>query len=441
MLIYKKKALINNSSLIIFAFFVIFYSRIIATTIHLSLLNLAHFIVVPTVCIIALVTTRITNLNSIKVCNLLLFDLFLLFGVEIASAYLNDAGLINAVVGFMMLGEPFIFLLAISCVPMSIKSLTRAKYFLYWSVAINFLLAAVQKPLIDAGRLNAGGLDGADGCGGTFFVSGAGNYISATISVVFAFYYSSIQKKHLWIKASLFLAALWQVLFSDSKQIVFAYGVAWFLLILINFQDIVKILKLLTIILVLLVISVWLVKNVEEFGAYSAWARPELYEPGGLAWYAKLHSIPMILSHYHSPLNWLFGIGPGHSVSRLGVWFLKDYASILGPLGSTSTSIGSDSMDFIENFWLTSGSSIFSPVFGWAGIWGDLGLLGLGVYLHLGYLVWKYFGFDDITKISILSVFVMGFLFTQMEEPGYMVSFAYFLGILYQEKGFAGRHY
>ncbi len=428
------KKILSNSTLIIFAFCTIFYSRIIATTIHISLLNLAHFIVVPSVCIIALFTTSIRDQKQISLCFALLTGLFILFGVTIASALINNAGLINAIVSFMMLGEPFIFLLAISCISMSIKSYTKVRNCLFWSVGINFLLATIQKPLIDSGRLSAGGLDGTDGCGGVFFVSGAGNYVSATISVVFALYFFASHRGRLWIKLAVASAALFHILFADSKQIVLAYGVAWMLLTLISTKDLLKTLKLLAALLFVVFAGIWSVHNVEALNAYSSWARPELYEPDGLAWYAKFYAARSIVSQYDSPLNWLFGLGPGHTVSRLGAWFLRDYASILGPLGSTRTSIGSDAMDFVANFWLTSGSSLFSPIFGWAGIWGDLGLLGLGTYLYLGYLVWKNFGLDDTLKVTLLSVFVMGFIFTQMEEPGYMLSVAYILGLPWQEK-------
>ena len=142
----KKTSYLSNSFLIIFTFCVVFYSRITATTIHLSLLNLLHFIIVPIVCTIALVTTRTRDPKQISLCFSLLTGLFVLFGVTIASALLNHAGLINAIVSFMMLGEPFIFLLAIGCIPMSIKSFTKVRNCLYWAVGINFLLAAMQKP-------------------------------------------------------------------------------------------------------------------------------------------------------------------------------------------------------------------------------------------------------------------------------------------------------
>jgi len=430
----QKKAYFRNSVLIIVAFCSIFYSRIVATTIHFSLLNLLHFAVVPLVCAIAIFTTRTKDPKQISLCFSFLGGLLALLGVIIASALWNDAGLINAIVDFTMLGEPFMFLLAFSCIPLSISSFNKVRNFLYGSVFVNFLLAAAQKPLIDSGRLNAGGFDGTDGCGGVFFVSGAGNYVAATVSFAFALYFFQQRAVSLWIRVAVALAALWHLLFSDSKQLVLAYGVAWLLLIMINSKDIGKTLKLLIGLLLVGVVGVWLAQNVEAFSAYTAWARPELYGSDGLAWYAKFYSIRSIISHYESPLNWLLGLGPGHTVSRLGAWFLRDYAAILTPLGSTTTPIGQESMDFVAGFWLTSGSSLFSPIFGWAGIWGDLGLLGLGAYLYLGYLVWKYFGLNDVLKLTLLSIFVIGCIFTQMEEPGYMISMTFLVGLPWQER-------
>ena len=431
----KNKAYIKNSTLIFLTFCSIFYSRIVATTIRFSLLNLLHFGLIPAVCVFVLTTTRIKDPKQISLCLSFSVGLFVLFGVIIASALWNNAGLINAIASFMMLGEPFIFLLAMASLPVTAQIFTKMKNLLYWSVLINFFLAAAQKPLIDAGRINAQGLDGTDGCGGVFFVSVAGGYVSASVSIIFAMYcFTSDSTKLLWLRIIVPLAALWQLLFSDSKQLVVGYAVGWVLLILFTSKDIVKTLKLLISLVLIVFIGVWAATNLEQFKAFTAWARPELYGSDGLAWYTKFYSIPLILDRFQSPLNWLLGLGPGHTVSRLGGWFIKDYAAILGPLGSTSTSIGQETGNFMGNFWLTSGSTMFSPFWGWLGIWGDLGFLGLGAYLYLAYLTWKHFCWNDILKVTILNVFALGFIFTQMEEPGYMVFVAFIMGLSWHEQ-------
>ncbi|WP_201788412.1 hypothetical protein [Trichormus sp. NMC-1] len=351
------------------------------------------------------------------------------------SALWNNTGLINAIVSFMMLAEPFMFLLAIICISMSSESINRIKKWLIWSVLINFVLAAVQKPLIDAGKLYAKGLNGTDGCGGVFFVSGAGGYVSASVSVAFALYFFTNEKNFpLWSRIMVIIAAFWQILFSDSKQLLPAYLIAWCLLIFLNSKDLGKTIKLLSAIALFGFGFLWCVQNLEAFAGFTAWARPELYGPDGEAWYAKFYSVRAIASYYQSPLNWLFGLGPGHTVSRLGVWFLRDYWSILGPLGATTSSIGEEAMQFVNSFWICYSSSLFSPVFGWAGIWGDLGLLGIGSYLFLSYLAWQHFGLDDSLKVTLLTVIVLGFIFTQMEEPGFMLAIAFILGLAWQER-------
>ncbi|MBE9080144.1 hypothetical protein IQ241_23095 [Romeria aff. gracilis LEGE 07310] len=421
---------IKNSNLIIVAFSSVFYSRIISTTLGSSLINLLHFGIVPFICFSVILSSRNKSLRQRHINFLMISGLLILLGAIVASAIWNDAGLINAIVSFMILGEPFLFLIALNSLPTSPSTLHVLKKFLYVSVLINFLLAAIQKPLIDSGLLYAKGFNGTDGCGGVFFVSGAGNYISATVSFVFALYCLVNEKKFPKVfRIFILLASLWHVLFSDSKQLVIGFGAAWVLLILLDFQDLGKTIKFLTCIILLVMIGVWGAQNIEALKAFAAWARPELYGSDGLAWYAKFYSVNLILDNFQSPLNWLFGLGPGHTVSRLGGWFLQDYSSVLDPLGATTTSIGQESRDFVMGFWLTSGSSFFSPLFGWAGIWGDLGIFGLVAYLFLGYLVWKFFCTTDVLKILLFSILIIGFIFTQMEEPGYMLFMAFIFGL------------
>ena len=426
----------NNTNLIILAFSLVFYGRIFTTlTPAPSILVHAHFVIVPFVLWIAVSTTPTKNQQQVELVRSLFLGLFIFFVAILASALWNQAGFINAVASFMMLGEPMMFLVAIVCIPMSQKSFSRIQRWFMASAVINFLLAAVQKPLIDAGKLNGHGFDGTDGCGGVFFVSGAGNYVSASVSIACALYFLVNGKKFpLWVRVTAILAASWQLLFSDSKQLVFAYSLAWVILIVFNFQDLGKTIKLLLGIMITGFIFFWCVQNLEAFNAFSAWARADLYVEGGDAWFTKFYSVKAILAEFRSPVNWLFGLGPGHTVSRLGAWFMQDYQWILAPLGATTTSIGLQSREFIDSFWLAYSSSMFSPIFGWAGIWGDIGLVGLSAYFYLAYLIWQNFGLDNSLKITLLATLVLGFIFTQIEEPGYMLSLALLLGLAWQKK-------
>jgi hypothetical protein len=80
-----------------------------------------------------------------------------------------------------------------------------------------------------------------------------------------------------------------------------------------------------------------------------------------------------------------------------------------------------------------TGSSIFSLMFSWAGIWGDLGLLGLGAYLLIWSRVWRRVCLDDLSRFFVINVFVYGLVFAWLEEPCYMLLVVSFLGIRWQE--------
>ncbi|MEO1672222.1 MAG: hypothetical protein AAFR77_15840, partial [Cyanobacteria bacterium J06631_2] len=177
----------------------------------------------------------------------------------------------------------------------------------------------------------------------------------------------------------------------------------------------------------------WALNNVEYFNAFENGIRKlSEWGPEGAARKIKLAPIEIAVSHYTSGLNWLFGLGPGHTFGRLGGWFLRDYASLLQPLGATIHSASTDAMYAYWNSWIAQESTFYHPFYGWAGIWGDLGLVGLGAYLYLGYIVWTKLALQDLPKFHMLVVVVVGFIFTQMEEPGYMLFTAALIGLHWQ---------
>jgi hypothetical protein len=122
-------------------------------------------------------------------------------------------------------------------------------------------------------------------------------------------------------------------------------------------------------------------------------------------------------------------MGPGHTIGRLGGWMLREYGDLLDPLGATRHPITNEIWRAVGQSWLGNQSSMFSPLFGWAGIWGDLGLLGLVVYCYLGFVVWRYLCVDNLSQFFLLSIAVFGLIFSQMEEPGYMLSITFMIGL------------
>jgi hypothetical protein len=112
---------------------------------------------------------------------------------------------------------------------------------------------------------------------------------------------------------------------------------------------------------------------------------------------------------------------------------LENYKDLLSPLGATVHPASAAIWKAVGASWLGDQSSMFSPLFGWAGIWGDLGFLGLGSFIYIWFVVWRRLCFDDISRFFVLTVFVFGLVFSQMEEPGYMLYVTLIIGLRWHE--------
>ena len=428
----KNKGSIQNSTLILIAFATTFFPRIIDAVGAPSTINFVHFAIVPLVCGIVLVTTQVKDRKQIFISKSLLLALLFLFGVMITSAFCNRAGIVNVLLAFMLLAEPFMLLVAIICIPISLKSLRRFKGWIISFAVVHVLLAFAQKILLSLGILSRTDMTEADNVQGVFYLSGGGHVVGASVSMSFGLYYLVSSKNiPLWIRVSAFLATFFHLLLADAKQVVVVLLLAWLLLVLIKLNDFSAAIKYLILAIIISSIFIWCVQNLELFRAFKTWIRPGLYGPDGEATLQKISSLKIIASYHESPLNWLFGLGPGHTVGRLGAWMLEKYRDILIPLGATIHPVSQKAIAVTQDTWLDS--SFFSPLFGWAGIWGDIGFVGLGTYLYICSIVWRRLCLDDFSKFMMLTVMIQGFIFTQMEEPGYMLSVAVLIGLKWQE--------
>lgn len=433
----SKKGFYNGTTLVIAAFSTAFYSRIFcALTRAPSALNHLHFLVLPFATAIILITAKPKDRQQITIVQTLLLGLMVLFGIMIASALLNSAGLVNAIFSFLILGEPFILLAAIICLPMSVGSFHRFRKWIIISSFANMILAFIQWPLLKFGKITAGGLDATDGMAGVFFVSGAGNYVSTTVSIYFGAYYFIFAKAApLWLRVITLLGTLFQLQLSDSKQVLLALSGGGFLLILCTMKNIGKTLAYFIGFIVLIVLFFWCVQNLEAFNAFKNYIdKGGVWGSDGEAIRIKPIAFNIIVRYFQSPLNWLLGLGPGHTVGRLGGWLIKENWAILGPLGATQHPASEAVLREYFSSWLAMESTMFCPMFGWAGIWGDLGFSGLGAYLFLAWIVWHYLCFDNFSKFLLLGTAMFGFIFTQMEEPGYMLYTSALIGLHWHEK-------
>lgn len=425
-----KKGYVQLSSLVMFAFCAAFYPRVLTLLHFPSAVNLLHLVIVPWVCFFTIFKTKTRSKSQIAIAQAIFIGLAILLTVMVASALLNSAGAINVVVDFLLLGEPFMMLLALISIPMSLARVERFKNLLIYSGLINTGFAFVQNYVLKL-QLRPGEQDNIKG---VFIAQGAGHVIGASVAISFGVYYFLYAKTvPLWIRAAVLLATFWHIILADAKQVLLTLLLAWVLLLLTKFKDIQQAIKYILAATIVIFLLVWCVQNLPAFQAYNTWVRPEIYGPNGEATKLKLATFSIVPLYYHSPLNPWLGLGPGHTVGRLGGWMLLEYTDLLTPLGSTTHPATNAVWAAVAASWLGDQSSMFSPLFGWAGIWGDLGFLGLGAYLYLWFLVWCFVGKDDFSRFLIFCVFTFGLVFSQMEEPGYMLFVVSLIGLRWHE--------
>jgi len=445
--IQSKKGIIRNSTLLLIGYATVFFPRLFTYFGAPSPLNFAHFIIVPVVLGIVLFTTRVKDNQQIKLVWTLIFGLGILLASMIASALLNDAGIVNVFLQFMFSGEPFLFLIAIIAIPLNGESLERFRHWIARFCMFNLILALIQSVLLPIGLYpgSKGGQLWTDNTSGVFAAGGgsAGNYVSATVSIYFSLYFfKTFKTVPRWIRIVVLIGAFYQTYISDSKQIFVALFVGWLLVVLTKVENPVKILLYLIPIIFILIIfySALVYTNWEFLDPYRNFttARTGLYGPDGLATLLKTASFRIIPSYYTSPFNYLFGLGPGHTASRLAGWFLRDanFQKLLMPIGATIHPVTDVFWQLISgpSGWLARESTMWFPMFTWVGIWGDLGFVGLGAYLYLGSIIWNRVCVDDFCKFLVFSTAVLGFILTQMEEPGQMLTVACFLGLRWHEE-------
>jgi hypothetical protein len=439
--------MIRNETLLLIALISIFFSRIIDAIGAPSLINFIHFPIVIFIFLNSLVNTSAKNKRVLDLVSTFVTSLWIFLVIIFASALLNMAGIINAIISYLMLAEPFIFLVAIIRVPLSEKSVNKLLFWFLSFAFINWLLALLQWFLLEVGLMGVahnkeyGQFVKHDVIQGSFYLSGGGNYISVSISIMVALYLC-LKMKYLpaWLRIASFVAAFHQLIISDSRQVFIAFLLAWLFLIFIQVKYLGRLIASLLAIIFLSLILVWCIQNIDSdfFLSLRIWTfeRVDFYAPGGEAISTKTLAFEVVPTYYTSSLNWLFGLGPGHTVSRLGGWLLRDYWSLLEPLGATSHQVTSELWAAYFSTNEAKNSTLFNPMFGWSGIWGDLGLLGLATFCWLGFLVWKFLCSDTFSKIIFLAVIAFGIIFTQMEEPGYMLSVAFLIGVNWHKNHF-----
>ncbi|MBD2072646.1 hypothetical protein H6F86_01835 [Phormidium sp. FACHB-592] len=432
----QNKGVVKGATLILIAYATAFFPRILNAMGLPAPINFVHFAVVPLTCGIVLTQTRVKDKQQVSVAMSLSGGLVIFLAAITASAMLNGAAIINIILDFLLLTEHFVLLLMILCVPFSPDGL---KQFRRWILGFGFshlFLALAQKIMLDLRILKHTRLTIEDNVQGVFYLASGGHVVAATVTLCFCLYYFiSAKTAPLWLRFFIVTAGFLQIQFADAKQVMLVAFAAWVLTILSRFKNIGLTVQYLVLAGIVISIFWWCIWNVDFFQYYRGWIRPEIYTSDGDATVLKLSPLQVIPTYFESPLNWLFGLGPGHTIGRLGGWMIRDYWNLLGPLGATTNSV----TQVIWDKWLSSylNSSMFSPFWGWAAIWGDLGFVGLLAFLNLWRIVWQRLCPDSLSRFIVLNILVNGLVFTLMEEPGLMLSAAVLIGLIWTDRQLA----
>lgn len=407
----KPKGVLASSNLVLLAFATAFFPRVLVPLGFPSAVNFLHFVTIPGVCGFVLAKSRIKDHRQSVIAREFLLGLGVLLSIITASAILNNAGTINIILSFLLLSEPFMWLLVIVAMPLSLASLERFRHWWLQFGLINLLFALIQVLVLRLDRFNA------DHIKGVFIGQGAGHVVGGSVSLAFVTYYFATAKdRPLWVRIAIVVASLIQLVKADIKQVFAIFLAALLILILIKAQDIGKFIQYVAIGIVFVGLLTLAANTV--FDALLIWFDWDIQQQGIAL---KLSGFSILPTFYHSPLNWLFGLGPGHTIGRLGGWLVWDYQTLLQPFDVTVSEASKAVWRAAIESWLGDRSSWFSPLFSWAGIWGDLGFLGLGAYIFLWVVVWRRLCFDDLSKFLVLTILLFGTILTQMEEPGYML--------------------
>lgn len=410
--------MIKISNLIIIFIAVVFFPRIVTAMGAPPLVNFLHF---PFVLLLAgLIVPKIKT----SISKQFLVGLFILFTTITASALINNAGFINVILSFLLLAEPFLLLMLITSSPIAQVSTEQFKTWLMVFSTIHIAIIYFQFFIIRS--------PDPDDVQGVFTGQGAGHHVGGAIALATAVYFFiTYPKLPLWLRMLVAIIFAADISFSDSKQVLVVFVLSFVILAFTKLKNFGEILKYLAITLVVIFITYWFAKLAFS-SSLSFWGKDDRIIRG---LEVKFSVFYIINSYYTSALNWLFGIGPGHSIGRLA-WLIPDYQQYLQPLGITSHSAVAEHIFLVNNTHpLTNkvtGSSMFSLTFSWAGIWGDLGIIGLGVYLYLWVLVWRACA-DTLSQFFLITMLVHGIIFSWMEEPGYMLFMSGLIGIQWQK--------
>jgi hypothetical protein len=379
-------------------------------------LNYAHF-GLALVAILKLVQHRRSGKGSI------VFDAGLvgLTLVVVASIAANGSHVLRGALFWMSIIEPFVFLALMG----GMEEAPRRRLRTYL-----FALAAIQLPFVAYQFLLYGTGDKVQG---TLMGQGAGHHVLGGIGVIAAVVLIASSRREdpfRLVRWALALVLFSLGYFSGARQVYFALAFAAVPVALSLFHR--RVLWMLPWLLTLGMVSASIIV---------AWG-PRL--PPALAQYSDVGYAQTIVERkLHRMLNTIrevgwrdsfLGLGPGNGLSRVALTTVPEYGDVPSVIvGTEPARLARKYIIRLSDIPQSGKSSVSSPYASWLGIYTDVGLLGMAMFLVLCAWAWGTLSSarPDARRwgrLLLLLAAVLGALFTWLEEPAFTVYLAVAIG-------------
>jgi hypothetical protein len=347
--------------------------------------------------------------------------------VNFLSWALNGGELLRPLLNTLVFAEPLVLIYVMMVAPPN-KRLAD----LLWRVVIG--IALLQVPLgvwqwLGVGRANP------DSVQGSFIGSGTGAHVAGAVALlgVLIFICKGGASQDFRMKIGLFAAALPLFAFpviSDAKQAIVCFlpGVLWAVMSIGRISP-----------MKLIVPAIFI--------AFIFYAAVNLYTPLAMiadqgllsaGYNEKLDGLLGITTKLSSrPERWLFGLGPGNTVSRVALLTPEVDLSSESSVGAFGLKTSLTTRELLQNTRSSylSSSSAFSGVASWFGLLGDLGVVGLLLYLGMIASIWRGLSREKATwesasaKGALLMAALLGGVYVWLEEPGFTLLAALVTGL------------
>ena len=354
--------------------------------------------------------------------NKLIF-LFVLF-IFVSTLY-NKISKFNFIVYTLIILEPFFYYIFLIRVKLSLIDQKFIKKIIILFSSLNTLICYIQYFIFNLKH---------DDVQGLFINLGAGHHVAGFVATLTATYVFFLTKLNNYIKFTIILILVSVNILSDAKQVVLSFVIALFIFYLIKFfktKNITYILKILfnTGLMIILIYILYSINKV-YFSPYFSKNIDEIKEGLDLKF-----SIFELFKYYHySYLNNFFGLGPGQTTSRLAI-MIPDYQDFLF-FNFSINELTNIIWIFQQSNYITAtstGSSLFAPFFFWGGIYGDIGSLGVLIYLILWQQILKLNEYDEYSIFLVILVLLKGIVFNWPEEPPFILLIVSLLAIRFYD--------